>query len=176
MFMLDIALQTIFPVDFQYQRLFVVFNMGIIALMLDLRKKDFLVVFSIAFVVGLGLDITRYGYFFLSALSLSLTMILIRVWSNQLNESVIELVILAVMSVFIKELVQYLLLLLSGLTSLYPSNWFIYRGFLTLLIHIPLSLVVIYFYRLKNQFLQRGQVARTKMESTLYRELRKTQR
>lgn len=172
-FLLDLILQSIFPVDFEMRRLFVVFNMGIMALLLLLRKESFLKVLIIAFAVGFALDFVRYGYFFLNALSFSLSLLLIRVWSNQINESIIELIILSVLAVFVKEVIEYGLLFMSNLTHLYPLNWFIYRGFLTILMHIPLSLVVLYFNNIREESLDHNLRAKRKMESALYKELRK---
>ena len=173
-FLFDLILQSIFPVDFEYQHLFVVFNTGIIALMLMIRKENFLTVLIYAFSIGLILDIVRYGYFFLSALSFTITLILARLWSNQVNDSTIELMILAVIVVFLKELIKYALLAFAGLTFLYPSTWFIYRAFLTILMHIPLSLIVIHFNRLRITSLDRPIRARTKEESTLSRRSRRS--
>ncbi len=172
-FIFDLILQSIFPVDFEYRRLFVVFNTGLIALMLTIRKEDFLTVLIYAFSVGLALDFVRYGYFFLSALSFSITLVLARLWSNQVNESNLELMILSIIVVFLKELIQYSLLSFAGLTNLYPSTWFIYRAFLTILMHIPLSLLVIYFNRIRLNILDSNIKARTKEESTLSRHRRK---
>lgn len=172
-FLLDLILQSIFPVDFEMRRLFVVFNMGIMALLLLLRKESFLKVLIIAFAVGFALDFVRYGYFFLNALSFSLSLLLIRVWSNQINESIIELIILSVLAVFVKEVIEYGLLFMSNLTHLNPLNWFIYRGFLTILMHIPLSLVVLYFNNIREESLDHNLRAKRKMESALYKELRK---
>lgn len=172
-FLLDSILQSIFPVDFEMRRLFVVFNMGIMALLLLLRKESFLKVLIIAFAVGFALDFVRYGYFFLNALSFSLSLLLIRVWSNQINESIIELIILSVLAVFVKEVIEYGLLFMSNLTHLNPLNWFIYRGFLTILMHIPLSLVVLYFNNIREESLDHNLRVKRKMESALYKELRK---
>ncbi len=173
-FILDLILQSFFPVDFEYRRLFVVFNTGIIALMLTIRKENFLTVLLVAFSVGLLLDFVRYGYFFLSALSFSLTLVIARLWSNQVNDTTLELMILSVIVVFLKELILYGLLALANLTFLYPSTWFIYRAFLTILMHIPLSLMVIYFNRLRLLSLDRNLKARHKQETTLSHRVRKS--
>ncbi len=175
-FLLDLIFQSLFPVDFEMRRLFIEFNMGIIALMLVIRKESFLTVLIVAFSVGILLDIVRYGYFFLSALSFSVSLVLVRLWSNQVNESSLELMILSMIVVFIKELVKYGLLLIAGLTSLNAANWFIYRAFLTILMHIPLSLIIIYFNTLRINSLHENSQAKRKMESALYKELRKPRR
>ena len=175
-FMLDLILQSLFPVDFEYRRLFVVFNTGLIGLMLVLKKENFKQVLIVAFLVGLILDFVRYGYFFLYALSFSLAILIARLWSNQVNETNIELMILSITVVFLKELIQFGLLTFAGLTQMHLSTWFIYRGFLTILMHVPLSYLMIYTNRYRLKRLGQNLDERTHRENSLYRELRKPTR
>ncbi len=78
---------------------------------------------------------------------------------------------LSIVAIFIKELLIFLVMRLSGLSSLSFLNWFIYREFLTLIGHIPLVFVIILIYRFKEILLNDREQVRRKAEDPLFMNL-----
>lgn len=170
-FLLDALLQTIFPVDFELRRLFFVSSLGVVGLMLVVQDMKFNAAWLLALSVGLILDMSQFGYFTLNAFVLMSTIIALRYWSNQVNNSMLELMTLSIVAIFIKELLIFLVMRLSGLSSLSFLNWFIYREFLTLIGHIPLVFVIILIYRFKEILLNDREQVRRKAEDPLFMNL-----
>lgn len=172
-FILDRILQTLFPVDFELRRLFFVSNMGLVALMVVLHKRPLGEMLVIAFISGLVLDISHYGYFLMEAISFTFTLWVVRVWSNQVNESVLELAILSLLTIFIHESFVFALLRILSMTQLSVLNWFVYREFLTLVIHIPLILFILGLNHARLGLLNQREVSKQRAEDPLFMSLKK---
>lgn len=172
-FILDRVIQTIFPVDFEMRRLFFVSNMGLMALMLVLQKRPLSQMLMIAFLTGLSIDILSYGYFLINAVSFMLTLWLVRVWSSQVNESLVELTILSILTIFIREGLIFGIYRLMGLSQLSFLNWFVYREFLTLLVHIPLALGLIALNQARLGLHSQQEFRKQRAEDPLFMTLKK---
>lgn len=170
-FMIDAILQTIFPVDFEMRRLFFVSSCGVVGLMLVVQDMKFNAAWILAFTVGLILDLSHYGYFLLNAFVLMITIIALRYWSNQVNSSLLEFMTLSIVAIFTKEFLIFIVMRMSGLSSISFLNWFIYREFLTLIGHIPLVLGIRKIYRLKEILLNDREQLKRKAEDPLFMNL-----
>lgn len=167
-FFVDIFLSNIFPVDYANVRLSFVSNMGIIGIMFVSRELDFKNSLLLAFVFGLFIDLTHYSYFLLTALSYTITILIVRVWSNQLNESIPEIIILGVLTIFVQNIIVFFIIRILDLSSLSFFMWVTYRQFLTLLGNIPLIVLAYYAYNIKNQFEIEKDKVRRRNEKTLW--------
>lgn len=167
-FFVDIFLSNIFPVDYANVRLSFVSNMGIIGIMFVSRELDFKNSLLLAFVFGLFIDLTHYSYFLLTALSYTITILIVRVWSNQLNESIPEIIILGVLTIFVQNIIVFFIIRILDLSSLSFFMWVTYRQFLTLLGNIPLIVLAYHAYNIKNQFEIEKDKVRRRNEKTLW--------
>lgn len=136
-FMLDNVLRLLFPIDPALRFLVFVPNLGFLAFLFVALKKPMLIALSLAVLLGLGLDLMRYGVIS-NALAYPMAVYAVKIWSNTLNESLFERVFVGTIGLFIKELALYLILFLFLSTKLEIGTWFIKREFLTLIGHIPL--------------------------------------
>lgn len=167
-FIIDTLLNSIFPIDYSSIRMNFISNMGIIGLMfvsLELNFKDSLI---FAFLFGILIDTTHYSFFLIFALSFTITILIVRVWANQINNSIPEIIILGILTIFVKELVVFIIIRILGISSMSFLIWFTSRQFLTLIGNIPLIALAYYGYDLKNRIEVNKDRNRRKNEKTLW--------
>lgn len=167
-FVFDTALQAIMPIDFEMRRLFFVSNLGIVGLILSVRQMDLKSAMIVALVAGLIMDLTHYGYFLLYASVYVATVLLVRFWSNHVNDSRFELLILGILTIFVKESLVFILMRLIGSTHLTFLNWFVYREFLTLMGHVPLVLMLLSLDEFRLSLLAGHESTRRRRENPLF--------
>ncbi len=167
-FIIDTFLNSIFPIDYANIRMSFVSSMGIVGLMFISRDLDFKNSLLLALAFGLLTDVTHYAYFLLFAVSFTITIWIIRVWSNQLNESLPEFIILGVLTIFVKESIIFIIMRSMGLSSMSFVTWFTFRQFLSLIGNIPLIVIAYYGYAFKNQFEHKKDIIRRRNEKTLW--------
>ena len=151
-FIIDIFLNSIFPIDYASVRMSFVSSMGIIGLMFISRDLDLISSLLIAFAFGILVDLTHYAYFSIFALSFTFTIWIVRAWSNQINESIPEFIILGILTIFVKEAIIFIIMRVLSLSSMSFITWFTFRQFLSLIGNIPLIILAYYGYILKNQY------------------------
>jgi len=167
-FFVDILLSSIFPVDYANVRLNFVSNMGIIGIMFISRDLDIKNSLLLAFVFGLFIDLTHYSYFLLIALSYTVTIFIMRNWSNQVNESIPEIIILGVLTIFVQNSIVFFIMRLLNLSSYSFILWVTHRQFMTLLGNIPIIVLAYFAYNIKNQFEIKKDKVRRRNEKTLW--------
>jgi len=166
--MMDTVLNSVFPIDYSSVRMSFISNMGIIGLMFVSRELSFKDSLIFAFLFGILIDTTHYAYFLLFALSYTITILIVRVWANQINNSIPEIIILGILTIFVKEMVVFTIIRVLGISSMSFLTWFTSRQFLSLIGNIPLIVLAYYGYDLKNRFEINKDKARRRNEKTLW--------
>lgn len=167
-FIMDLILSQIFPFDYALYRLNFIPHVGLMGLMLVARDMDLGTALIMAFGFGLFLDLTRFGYFMMNAFVFTVTIWVLRQWSNQVNDSLIELLILGVLMIFVKEVLVFGILHLLNLTHMSFLVWFAHWQFLSLLGNIPLMGLAIFGYHWVEGFLSNKDRRRRQGEKTLW--------
>ena len=167
-FLADLILSQIFPVDYALYRLNFIPHVGLIGLMLVARELDLKTALIMAFGFGLFLDLTHYGYFLMNAFVFTLTIWVLRQWSNQVNESIVELLVLGVLTIFVKEFLIFGILHLFDASHMRFLVWFTHWQFLSLLGNLPLMALAVYGYHLVEGFLSHKDRIRRQGEKTLW--------
>jgi rod shape-determining protein MreD len=165
---MDLILSQIFPLDYAVYRLNFIPHVGLIGLMLVAREMDLGTALIMAFGFGLFLDLTHYGYFMMNAFVFTLTIWVLRQWSNQVNESIVELLILGLLTIFVKESLIFGILHLFNASHMSLLVWFTHWQFLSLLGNLPLMGMAIYGYHLVEGFLSHKDRKRRQGEKTLW--------
>lgn len=165
---MDTLLNSIFPIDYSGVRMSFISNMGIIGLMFVSRELSFKDSLIFAFLFGILIDTTQYAYFLMFALSFTLTILIVRVWANQINNSIPEIIILGILTIFVKEIVVFIIIRVLGISSMSFLTWFTSRQFLSLIGNIPLIVLAYFGYDLKNRFEINKDRVRRKNEKTLW--------
>ena len=147
-FLADNVLRMAFPIDTSLRVLVFVPNLGFLSFLLVSLKKPLPIALGTALLLGLSLDLIHHQML-ANIIAYPISIYVVKLWSDQLNESLFEHVFVLIIGLFIKELTQYVVLYIFGTTQLYMAPWFIKREFLTLIGHIPLLFFLGVFNRLK---------------------------
>ena len=107
-------------------------------------KTDSLLMFLM---FGMFYDFFVTREYLIYALIFVLLSFIVRIWSNHMMESVLECLLLAISTIFVKELIVYLYMLMSQVTQMRIALWLTNRLFLTLLINGVLVVVIIFASR-----------------------------
>jgi rod shape-determining protein MreD len=138
-FALDNILRMFLPVDPAMRFLVFVPNLGFLAFLLVSLSKTVRRALILAFFLGLTVDFFR-NEMLANAIAYPISIYVVKIWANQLNESLFELVFIGSIGLFLKEFVLFAILTLLGVTHIRFDNWFVKREFLTIIGHIPLLL------------------------------------
>ncbi len=149
-FMIDTVIRLIFPIDTALTGLVFVPNLGFLAYLFVSLKKPMLSALVFAALLGLLTDLIRLQTYS-NVLAFPISIYAIKVWSNQLNESVFEQVFIGTIGLFIKEFMAYLILFVMLVTKINIGTWFVKREFMTLIGHIPFLILLIALNRVKNR-------------------------
>ena len=148
-FTLDSILRMFFPIDPALQFLAFVPNLGFLAFLLVSLNITYRRALILAFLLGFTVDFLR-NEMLANVIAYPISIYVIKVWANQLNESLFEQVFLGTIGLFFKEFILFATLTLIGITHLSIGNWFVKREFLTIIGHIPLIWGLSYLNRYKS--------------------------
>lgn len=149
-FIADMLLRMMIPIDTSLQSLVFIPHIGFLTFLLVALKKPMMLALSSALILGLIVDLLSREVLG-NVIAYPITIYVIKVWSNQFNESLFEQVFVGTIALFIKEFIFYICLFILGFTHLELSAWFVKREFLTLIGHVPLLLGLCLMHRTKNR-------------------------
>lgn len=153
-FLIDEILMTLFPNSFLINDLLFVSNLGFCAMVLTVRKFDWINTCLFAFGFGMFYDIMFADTFLVYAFAFTIVACLLRLWSKHMTETIIESLILCIVTIFVKDLLVYLYMSLQRATELSFLEWAEKYELLTLLVNAILSMVVVFMIRIKDDMLK----------------------
>jgi len=153
-FIIDGVLMTLFPNDALGMDLMFISNLGFCALVLTIRKFTYTdgCLFAICF--GMFYDHFFAHAFLVYAIAYFVIACVIHVWSKHMTDTVLEMLILCISTIFVKDCVVYLCMFFTRMTSLSILPWFVNTEFLTILANAILVLILISLIRLKDDYLE----------------------
>lgn len=152
-FLLDSLLSLVFPQSFLPSEMIFVPCLGLASLVLTqqhLKKVDAMLLFLI---FGIFYDYFIANTQFLYMIVFAILCILSRFWAKHVMESVLECLLLAISTIFVKELIVYLVMRITHATMMSISMWLVNRLFLTLLINGILIVIIIFASRVIEDFI-----------------------
>jgi len=164
----DLLLGILFPQDYSYMHLLFVPQLTFMCILLITQRKPLSQVMLIALTIGIILDLNQSGYVLLNTLTYTATIYLVYLWLTRVSESVFETLLLIIVAIFCRELFVYGYMSIFNFSHLTFINWFTYREFLTLLGHIPLSLLFIQLNRIRLDINNNIDQRRRSKESPLW--------
>lgn len=163
-FLLDGVISVIFPVKFGVSGLYFISCIGFSAMVLTIRHLDFRDSMILSILFGMFYDFFYANTMFLYAILFALMCLLIRIWIKQINISIIENVLLCISTIFVRELVVYLLMIASNHTTMSFNTWILNRMFLTLVVNGILVLALVFVSYIVEDHLQRREIRIRKEE------------
>lgn len=167
-FAIDTLMGSIFPQDYANIRLSFISNMGIVGIMFVSRGLDIKSTLLLAFGFGFFIDLTHYSFFLLMAFSYTITLFVVRNWSNQINESIPEIIILGMLTIFIQNFIVFIVMRYLGISQITFLKWFSYREFLTLIGNVPLILLAYFGNTFVKMVEAEREYRRRRSEKTLW--------
>ena len=152
MLLLDLVLMVLFRVDHSAMVLSFIPGATLVYIAFETYEDPLNVAVFTAFFTGLLFDLLLYNALFDYALSMVIVVIIVRIWSKHLSESIIERIMLGLLLVFVREMSLYGLALLQGFTIMNIQTWLTMRVFLTILGNIPVIFIVLYWLDFQDGF------------------------
>ncbi len=152
MLMVDTVLMTLFRIDPSAVNLSFVPAASLVYISFRMVDESFPKAIFWAFFVGLLYDLMLYNALFDYAFSMVLVMLIMRIWTKHVSESIIERIMLGMLLIFVKEAALYGLALIQGFSIIHLSVWLTSRVFLTILGNIPVILLVIGWIDIQESF------------------------
>ena len=153
-FLCDEILMVLFPSDFLMQGLLFVSNMGFCAIMLTVRKFDWINTCLFAFGFGMIYDFLFAKDFLVYAIVFLIVAALLRIWTKHLTDTLLECLVLCIVTIFVKDYLVYLYQIVQRATTLTFFEWAASYELLTLLANAILAMSVIFLIRIKDDYLE----------------------
>lgn len=151
-FLLDFIFEAFFPSDPSMVNIIFVPSCLFIGMLCVCKEEDWLSSIYNALFVGLISDYASMNYFGQHALLFILCVLIMKVWSKHLSNSLFEQLILLLSTVFIKEFLVYLSLLASIGFKMSVMTWLLHRSVGTLFGNVPLAVLVLGLHEIKKDY------------------------
>ena len=169
---LDMILGVLFPYDFAlFQPIFVP-CLGFAALMLVTQSKDLVSSLVMAFVAGIVFDFMNADYFMLNSLVFMACAFLIHIWSKHISSSLLEMMILLLSIIFVKEFLIYFYMSASNLVNMTVMTWLIRYLVMTLIGNAGPLLLVLWLNDVRQTLQNRREMMRRKGEKLRWEQLK----
>lgn len=153
-FIFDSVIALLFPNSFMLTTFAFVANAGFLATLLLIYKKDLMDQVLIAGLVGI-----LYGIFFdisplLYYVIYALIALLVHFWERHLMDSFFEKLMLLVSTLFIKDMVLFVIYYIFFDYKVNVEEWFVLREFLTILGNAIIAMGLIFIFQWADDYLE----------------------
>lgn len=151
-FLIDSMILALFPTSIANSFIFVP-SLGFCAMVLTIRKFTSINAYIFAFSMGMLYDYLFANTFLTYACIYLFIAFVVQLWKKHMTDTAIELLILCISTLFVKECMIYFFMIFQQLTQVNMAIWFVRREFITLLLNGILVFFVIFLIRLKDEYL-----------------------
>lgn len=163
MFVDSIVMQ-LFPNSYLVDGLMFFSQLGFCAFILTIRKFSLLDSLLFSFLCGFCFDFAFANTFMLHAWIYTILALIIRIWSKHMDESMIESIVLAIVTIFVKDVMVYVCMSLRYDRIFDFFLWVQRYELQTILGSIIGMFFVYYFYHIKEDYIERKAQALRKGE------------
>lgn len=149
---LDLAIRVLFPGSYLLNDLVFHSSLGFCSLVLVIREYGLLDRCLIAFLYGLIIDYFVMNTFLVYAIIYLLIALLLQLWIRHMGDSVIESVILCIATIFVKDLLIFFYVKISGISELNFIDWIVNFELLSIVGNGVLVFLVVLLQRIKNDY------------------------
>lgn len=153
-FVIDEVLLILFPNSLLMQELLFIPNLGFCAMILTVRKFDFIDTCLFSFGCGMIYGFVFANSFLLYAFVYMIVACLLRIWSKHLTDTMIESLLLCIVTIFVKDLLLYFYMSFQRSTNMSLMLWAEKYELLTLLANAILVMVIVFLIRIKDDYLK----------------------
>ncbi len=149
---LDLLLLRFLPYDSSSREITIVPLMTLIACLCLCLNSSWYESFGLSIIVGCILDFISFDLLGSYTISLILSVIVMRRWHIHLNETIFERVLLFGSTIFVNQVLIYLVMLMFRGFSLSIEKFLFQRCIPTMMASILMILVVLWLYGIKNNY------------------------
>lgn len=153
-FLIDEVLMILFPNSYLVDTLMFIPNLGFCAMILTVRKFNLIDTCLFAFGCGMIYDFCFANTFLIYAIVYTLVACLLHLWSKHMADTLIESLILAIVTIFVKDLLIYFYMSFQRMTEMSLTLWAERYELLTLLANAILAMVIVYLIKIKDDYLE----------------------
>ena len=153
-FLIDEVLMILFPNSYLVDTLMFIPNLGFCAMILTVRKFNLIDTCLFAFGCGMIYDFCFANTFLIYAIVYTLVACLLHLWSKRMTDTLIESLILAIVTIFVKDLLIYFYMSFQRMTEMSLTLWAERYELLTLLANAILAMVIVYLIKIKDDYLE----------------------
>lgn len=153
-FLIDGILAVLFPNSYLLDQMMFIPCLGFSAMVLTIREMDLINACLFACCFGIFYDFFYAQTFAVNAVIFTIIALIVHTWSRHMTETIVELLVLCISTIFVKELMVYIVMSLQSVTDMSLTTWFINREFLTLIFNVGLALIVVFLLRIKDDYLE----------------------
>ena len=153
-FLFDEILAVLFPNSYLINDLLFIPNLGFCAMILTIRKFDWIDTCLFAFGCGMIYDFCFANTFMVYAITYLIVACLLRLWIKHMTETMIESVVICIVTIFVKDLLIYCYLSFQRMTSMSLMLWAERYELLTLLGNAILVMIIANLIRIKDDYLE----------------------
>ncbi len=154
-FIFDEALTVLFPNSYLMNTLLFIPSLGFCAMILIVRKFSIIDTCLFSFVCGMFYDVFLANTFLLHAIVFTIAASLLHLWTKHLTDTALESILLVIVTIFVKDFLVYLYMSFQQVTEMSLMLWAERYELLTLLGNGVLSFVILFFIRMKDDYLER---------------------
>ena len=154
-FLIDEVLMILFPNSYLVDTLMFIPNLGFCAMILTVRKFNLIDTCLFAFGCGMIYDFCFANTFLIYAIVYTLVACLLHLWSKHMTDTLIESLILAIVTIFVKDLLVYFVMSFQGISEIPFLLWAEQFELLTLLGNAVLVLGIVFLQRSKEDYLEK---------------------
>ncbi len=169
-FFVDFVFDVLFPSDYSMIKPIIIPAATMIGLLLMIKNKNLFEKIFISFIVGFFIDFFSADQQLMYALIYFACAMITLFWQKHLSSSLFEQTILFLSTIFVKETLVYLFMVVSKSFSMSIPVWLQQRCIPTLLVNIIICWVVIGLYQVKINFDERQENQKRKEEKLFWRE------
>lgn len=153
-FVIDEILFVLFPSSYLLNDLLFIPNLGFCAIILTIRKFEFIdsILFSFAF--GMFYDFCFANTFLLYACIFAIVAAILQLWSKHMTDTLVESILLCISTIFVKDLIVYLYMNFQRLTGLSFMEWVERYELLTILANGIMVMIIVFLIRIKDDYLE----------------------
>ncbi|MEF9962203.1 MAG: rod shape-determining protein MreD [Erysipelotrichaceae bacterium] len=151
--MIDGILMVLFPSNFLLTQAIFIPCLGFAAMILTIRKFNLLNGCLFACCYGMFYDFFFARTFMLYMIIFTIVAIIVYFWSKHMTDTLLELLVLVVSTIFVKEILVFWVISLQQHTYMTLYEWFVNREFVTLIGNAILVIIVVFLGRIKDDYL-----------------------
>lgn len=152
-FLGDELLMILFPGSYLLDGLLFVSNLGFCTMILTIRRFSLLDAVLFAVFWGGVYDFCFANTFLVHAIIYGIVACLLHLWSRHMTDTLIESLILCIVTIFAKDLMVYFVMYFERISALSLMEWAEHYELLTLLANTILAMVIFFLLRIKEDYL-----------------------